>query len=199
MKFTWAVLPQYYNKELVLRPFLHLSEKNSVEGFAGADPYARLDNFFVIFGMLLLSETSALFRRYLSCKPLVSLGRRSLSALLLPCTLCYQLTTIFRHLHRAEYRLLDCRYQAVHASPSSARGCSTYGQASSLRGRDDHHWSWGGSGLSSHRSTESVDCKRDILVACSLALESPDVDGTSPFRRLVVLQEIGIGGWRLGD
>jgi hypothetical protein len=97
LKFTWAVLPQYYNKELVLRPFLHLSEKNSVAGFAAADPYARLDNFLVIFGILLLSETNALVRRCLSCRPLVILGKRSMSAFSpLPIMRFYQLTSFFQ-------------------------------------------------------------------------------------------------------
>jgi hypothetical protein len=97
MRFTWAVLPRYYNKELILRPSLHLSENNSVAGFAAGDPYARLDNFFVIFGILLLSETSALLRRCLSCKPLVFLGKRSLSAFGPHSTvLFYQLTSFFQ-------------------------------------------------------------------------------------------------------
>lgn len=80
MKFTWAVLPQYYNKELVLHPFLDLSEKTSVAKFAAAGPYARVDNFFVIFGILLLSETSVLCKHCLSWKPLVLVGKRSLGA-----------------------------------------------------------------------------------------------------------------------
>lgn len=79
MKFTWAALPQHYDEELQLRPFLQLSEKISIADFAAADPYPRLDNFFVIFGILLLSETSVLTKRFLSCKPLIFLGKRSLS------------------------------------------------------------------------------------------------------------------------
>jgi hypothetical protein len=79
MKFTWAVLPQYYNKELVLHPFIILSEKTNVAEFAAADPYPRVDNFLVIFGILLLSETSVLAKSWFSCKPLVTLGKRSMS------------------------------------------------------------------------------------------------------------------------
>lgn len=78
-KFTWAALPQYYNKELLLHPYLLLSENTSVDDFADGDPYPRVDNFFVIFGVLLLSETSLLCKRCLSYRPLVVLGRRSLS------------------------------------------------------------------------------------------------------------------------
>lgn len=80
MKFSWAVLPQYYDKELVLHPFLDLSEKTSVAKFAAAGPYARVDNFFVIFGILLLAETSVLCKHCLSWKPLVLVGKRSLGA-----------------------------------------------------------------------------------------------------------------------
>lgn len=78
-KFTWAALPQYYNKELLLHPYLLLSENTDVNDFAAGDPYPRVDNFFVIFGVLLLSETSVLCKRCLSNKPLVVLGKRSLS------------------------------------------------------------------------------------------------------------------------
>jgi hypothetical protein len=79
MKSTWAVLPQYHDKELLLHPFLLLSERTNVTQFAAADPYPRLDNFLVIFGVLLLSQTSVLVRRSLSCKLLVILGKRSMS------------------------------------------------------------------------------------------------------------------------
>lgn len=86
MKFTWTVLPQYYNKELVLHPFVDLSENHTLESFAAADSYARVDNFLVIFGILIMSETSVLFKHCLSWKPLVVLGKRSLSAFDLPKT-----------------------------------------------------------------------------------------------------------------
>jgi hypothetical protein len=88
LKFTWAVLPQYYNKELVLHPFIDLSEKTNVAQFAASDPYPRVDSFLVIFGILLLSETSVLARRCLSCKSLVTLGKRSMSASYPPHVLC---------------------------------------------------------------------------------------------------------------
>jgi len=79
MKFTWAALPQFYNKELVLRPFLHLSERTNISEYAASGPYARADNFLVILGILLLTETSASIKGWLSSKPLVVLGKRSLS------------------------------------------------------------------------------------------------------------------------
>lgn len=79
MKFAWAVLPQYYDKELVLRPFLHLSEETDLEDYASSDAYPRLDNALVIFGTLLLTERSVLMKRCLSYRPLVLVGKRSLS------------------------------------------------------------------------------------------------------------------------
>jgi hypothetical protein len=89
MKFTWAVLPQYYNKELVLHPYLDLSEKTNPTKFAASGPYARVDNFFVIFGILLLAETSVLCKHCLSWKPLVLVGKRSFGAYIFPQILFY--------------------------------------------------------------------------------------------------------------
>lgn len=79
MKFAWTVLPQYYDDELILRPFLHLSEKTTIEDYAASDPYPRLDNFLVTFGILLLTERNVLVKRFLSYKPFVLIGKRSLS------------------------------------------------------------------------------------------------------------------------
>jgi hypothetical protein len=84
MKFTWAVLPQYYNKELILHPYVDLAQNHSVASFVAAGPYARVDNFLVVFGILLLSETSVLFKHCLSWKPLVLLGKRSMGASISP-------------------------------------------------------------------------------------------------------------------
>lgn len=79
MKLTWAALPQFRAKELVLHPHLHLSEKVNTENFAASNPYPRVDNFLVVIGILTLTETSVLLKRGLSSKLLVMLGRRSLS------------------------------------------------------------------------------------------------------------------------
>lgn len=84
MKFTWAVLPQYYNKELILHPYVDLAQNHSVATFVAAGPYPRVDNFLVVFGILLMSETSVLFKHCLSWKPLVVLGRRSMGTFILP-------------------------------------------------------------------------------------------------------------------
>jgi len=80
MKYCWTVFPQYINEELVLSPFLDLSENTITRGeFAAADPYPRVDNWLVIFGLLLLVETTVQIRDLLSAKWLVFLGKRSLS------------------------------------------------------------------------------------------------------------------------
>jgi hypothetical protein len=84
MKFVWAVFPQYIDKELVLHPFLDLSENTTRAEFAAADPYPRLDNYLVIFGVLLLVETTVQLRNVLSARWLVGLGKRSLSKSPLP-------------------------------------------------------------------------------------------------------------------
>lgn len=81
MKYTWAALPQFYNKELVLRPFLHLSERTNISEYAASGPYARVDNFLVILGVLVLAEAFVPVKHWLSVKPLVALGKRSLSKL----------------------------------------------------------------------------------------------------------------------
>ena len=79
MKYVWTAFPQYIDEELVLHPFLDLSENTSRAAFAAADPYPRIDNWLVIFGILLLMETTVRLRDLLSVEWLVELGRRSLS------------------------------------------------------------------------------------------------------------------------
>ena len=93
MKYTWAALPQFYNKELVLRPFLHLSERTNIAEYAESGPYARVDNFLVIMGVLLLAETCVPVKHWLSSKPLVILGKRSLSKSDIYKTTCRSLLT----------------------------------------------------------------------------------------------------------
>ena len=65
-------------------PYVDLSENHSLESFAAADSYPRVDNFLVVFGILLMAETSVLLKHGLSWKPLVLLGRRSMGAFKLP-------------------------------------------------------------------------------------------------------------------
>ncbi|KAK4500360.1 hypothetical protein PRZ48_008549 [Zasmidium cellare] len=79
MKYTWAVFPRYVNDELVLHPYLDLSEQTTRRQFAAADPYPRVDNFFIIFGLLLTVETLPRVRDILSTPGLISLGKRSFS------------------------------------------------------------------------------------------------------------------------
>lgn len=79
MKYTWAALPQYINNELVLHPYLDLSEQTTPGQFAAADAFPRVDNFFVIFGLLIVAETVSTVRSTLSATWLVSVGERSFS------------------------------------------------------------------------------------------------------------------------
>lgn len=79
-KYCWTIFPQYTNKMLVLHPYLDLAENTSRASFVGADPfYPRLDDYLVIFGLLLLVETTTWTRKWLAAKWLVWLGKRSLS------------------------------------------------------------------------------------------------------------------------
>jgi hypothetical protein len=81
MKYCWAVFPQFVNKELLLHPFLDLSENTTRAQFAAADPFPRVDNFLVIYGIMLIVETLQPVKNVLSAKWLTELGRRSLSKL----------------------------------------------------------------------------------------------------------------------
>ncbi|KAK5126406.1 hypothetical protein LTR85_010642 [Meristemomyces frigidus] len=79
MKYLWTAFPQYIDEELVLHPYLDLAENTTRGQFASADPYPRLDNYLVIFGVLLIVETTPQIKELLSARWLVSLGKRSLS------------------------------------------------------------------------------------------------------------------------
>ncbi|KAF2772415.1 hypothetical protein EJ03DRAFT_387803 [Teratosphaeria nubilosa] len=99
-KLCWAVFPQYVNKELLLHPFLDLSENETRASFAAADPYPRVDNWFIIFGLLLMIETTTQARNLLSSKLLVTIGKRSLS-IFIAMSLVFWTAGIklFLHLH----------------------------------------------------------------------------------------------------
>ncbi|GAB7365588.1 hypothetical protein MBLNU230_g6659t1 [Neophaeotheca triangularis] len=79
MKYVWTALPQYVDKELVLHPWVDLTENSSLREIADADPYPRVDNFLVIFGILLIVETIPVIQKLLSARWLVEIGKRSLS------------------------------------------------------------------------------------------------------------------------
>lgn len=82
MKYLWTAFPQHVNAELVLHPYLDLAENTTRAEFAIADPYPRVDNYLVIFGLMLIIETTPQVKDLLSANWLVSLGKRSLSKLL---------------------------------------------------------------------------------------------------------------------
>ncbi|KAF2862310.1 hypothetical protein K470DRAFT_204626, partial [Piedraia hortae CBS 480.64] len=78
-KVIWSVWPHYANKELILHPHLDIYENMTLKDFVMDDPLPRLDNFLVIFGLLLVVETTAGAQRVLSARWLTAIGRRSLS------------------------------------------------------------------------------------------------------------------------
>lgn len=80
MKYVWTVLPQYLDRELLLHPFMSLTEDSSLREFAEQERYyPRVDNFLFIFGILLIVETIPQIKNVLSFKWLVEVGKRSLS------------------------------------------------------------------------------------------------------------------------
>lgn len=80
LKYTWtAALPQYLKGELILHPSLSLSTNVTYDNFPTSQPYARVDDFLIVIGVLLIAETLHRAQAILSVKPLVFLGRRSLS------------------------------------------------------------------------------------------------------------------------
>lgn len=91
MKYIWvAAFPSHINAELNIHPAKHLSDGSSYSIVDGKQPYPRMDNFFVITGILLGLEFSDLAKTILQSKPLMMLGHRSLSKLLL-----YLLTELY--------------------------------------------------------------------------------------------------------
>lgn len=79
MKYVWAALPQYINKELYLHPYLDLSENTSPVDFSREGPYPRIDDLLVVTGVLLLLEAVPRLRLLLSSRMLSGIGKRSLS------------------------------------------------------------------------------------------------------------------------
>lgn len=79
LKYFVVVIPRYINKELVLHPYLDLSENHSVDSFSAAGPYARLDDFLVIVGIMIVVELFESVQHCLSFAPLTWLGERSFS------------------------------------------------------------------------------------------------------------------------
>ena len=84
MKYTWTSMSQYIDSELVLHPFLHLSDYTTTETFDGRNPYPRLDDFLIIIGIMILIETLNLAQSILSARVLILLGERSLSKYSIP-------------------------------------------------------------------------------------------------------------------
>ncbi|PPJ50464.1 hypothetical protein CBER1_06749 [Cercospora berteroae] len=84
-KYAFIVRPQYTDKLLVLHPYLDISSRYSPSTTVEAGPYARLDDWFVITGILLAVELFENAQYYLSFKPLVYVGERSFSIFVAQC------------------------------------------------------------------------------------------------------------------
>lgn len=78
-KYAFTVRPQFADKLLVLHPYLDISTRYSPSTVVESGPYARLDDWFVIVGILLAIELSARAQHLLTLRPLVYLGERSFS------------------------------------------------------------------------------------------------------------------------
>lgn len=121
-KYAFIVRPQYMDKLLVLHPYLDISTRYSPSTTVEAGPYARLDDWFVITGILLAVELFENAQYYLSFKPLVYVGERSFSTYqtVLGAAVCLTNFT-HRHFRRAVYILLDRRHKALATPPRRER------------------------------------------------------------------------------
>jgi hypothetical protein len=80
MKYVWVVaFPQRLHAELLVYPSRHLSSVSSAHSFDSDQPLARLDDYLVVVGVLVLLETSSRMQSIFSSRILIELGRRSLS------------------------------------------------------------------------------------------------------------------------
>ncbi|KAF2217218.1 hypothetical protein CERZMDRAFT_93270 [Cercospora zeae-maydis SCOH1-5] len=84
-KYVFIVRPQFVDKLLLLHPYLDLSTRYSPSTVVEAGPYARLDDWFIIVGIMLAVELFDNAQYYLSFKPLVFLGERSFSIFFAQC------------------------------------------------------------------------------------------------------------------
>lgn len=80
MKYIWiAAFPNHINAELAIHPAKYFQPKGELGSLDPAQPYPRLDNFFVILGTLLVLETSESAQYWVSSRVLKYFGRRSFS------------------------------------------------------------------------------------------------------------------------
>lgn len=78
-KYAFIVRPRYTDNLLVLHPYLDLSERYSTQTVVDDGPYARIDDWFVIVGIMIAVELFETVQYLLSFKPIVWLGERSFS------------------------------------------------------------------------------------------------------------------------
>jgi hypothetical protein len=85
MQYLWAAWrPEYRNEEIVAHGGLYYTGGLNEE-FDVKQPQARDDNYLVLFGLMLIVETSDIVQYVLGNRVFVSLGRRSLSESTLFC------------------------------------------------------------------------------------------------------------------
>ena len=77
-KYLWiAAFPSQLDRELILHPTIWTGNNLSVSDFS-SQPYARLDDWMIIVGLMVLVERFEPMQKALSVRPLTYLGDRSL-------------------------------------------------------------------------------------------------------------------------
>lgn len=115
-KYTFIVRPQFMNSLLVLHPYLDLAEGTTRSEYADMGPYARLDDWLIIVGILIVVELFSTPQWLLSFKPLVWLGERSFSESMQSA--CYSHSA---DEYRQAFSLLNVSSSGLVASSSGSR------------------------------------------------------------------------------
>ncbi|TIA54181.1 hypothetical protein D6C79_01115 [Aureobasidium pullulans] len=105
MKYLWvAVFPEHLRAELVLHPSLHLTQGLTIHNFNTGQAYARLDDYLIVVGILVLLELSTRMRSFLSSRFLVEAGKRSLSLYIAQSLMLYVVSIrVFVALHELKH------------------------------------------------------------------------------------------------
>jgi len=121
-KYLWiAAFPSQLNRELILHPTIWTGDGLSLSDFS-SQPYARLDDWMVVVGTMVLIELFQPLQKALSISPLTYLGRRSLSEFF-SCLISQHTANSYlpRHFYCAELDCLHCRHQDVYQPSTDAR------------------------------------------------------------------------------
>lgn len=150
-KYLWiAAFPSQLNRELILHPTIWTGDGLSLSDFS-SQPYARLDDWMVVVGTMVLIELFQPLQKALSISPLTYLGRRSLSESF-SCLISQHTANSYlsRHFYCAELGRLHGRHQDVHQPSTDARSIDL--------------WRWRGRLLFLHPIV--VDLCRDLSYVC---------------------------------